>query len=129
MRMHACTYDVNSKRNIYKSDVNTCTVNFAYNDTRRGIKKSVLIREVSLYPKSHYSWMGLCSGHGNSVVIRELSLYPQSLLLLSGIHRSFFAMRHAMRRDLRRTRAMRTREIPFTEEVSDATNFCKVLLI
>ena len=30
-------------------------------------------------------------------------------------------MRHAMRRDLRRTRAMRTREIPFTEEVSDAT--------
>ena len=27
-----------------------------------------------------YSWMELCSGHGNSVVIRELSLYPQSLL-------------------------------------------------
>ena len=43
---------------------------------------------------------------------------------LSGIHRSFFAMRHAMRRDLRCMRAMRTREIPFTEEVSDATKFC-----
>ena len=48
-----------------------------------GHQKSVLIREVSLYPKSHYmyySWMELCSGHGHSVVIRELSLYPQSLL-------------------------------------------------
>ena len=43
---------------------------------------------------------------------------------LSGIHRSFFAMRHAMRRDLRWMRAMRTREIPFTEEVNDATKFC-----
>ena len=56
----------------------TCTVNFAYNDTRRrGIRK------VSLCPKSHYMyyiWMGLCSGHGHSVVIREVSLYPQSLL-------------------------------------------------
>ena len=28
----------------------------------------------------YYSWMGLCSGHGTSVVIRELSLYPKSLL-------------------------------------------------
>ena len=41
-------------------------------------------------------------------------------LALSGIHRSFFAMR----RDLRWMRAMRTREIPFTEEVSDATKSC-----
>ena len=48
--------------------------------TLGGHQKSVLIREVSLYPKSHhmyYSWMGLCSGHGHSVVICELSLYPQ----------------------------------------------------
>ena len=59
------------------------TVNLAYNDTRRGIKK------VSLFAKCPYtrslivciqSGMGLCSGHGNSVVIRELSLYPQSVL-------------------------------------------------
>ena len=33
----------------------------------------------------YYSWMGLCSGHGNSVVIRELSLYPQSLLAKSTV--------------------------------------------
>ena len=55
----------------------TCTVNFAYNDTRWGIRK------VSLFAKSHYMYysrMGLCSGHGNSVVIRELSLDPKSLL-------------------------------------------------
>ena len=49
-------------------------------------------------------------------------------IALSGIHRTFFAMRHvmrhAMRRDLRRTCAMRTREIPFTEEVSDAKTSC-----
>ena len=60
-----------------------CTVNFAYNDTRRGIKK------VSLFAKCRYtrsliimyhSGMGLCAGHGNSVVIHELSLYPKSLL-------------------------------------------------
>ena len=51
--------------------------------TLGGHQKGVLIREVSLYPKSHYmyySGMGLCSGHEKSVVIRELSLYPQSLL-------------------------------------------------
>ena len=28
----------------------------------------------------YYSGMGLCSGHGHSVVIRELSLYPKSLI-------------------------------------------------
>ena len=38
----------------------------------------------------------------------------------SGIRIGFFAIR----RDLRRMRAMRTREIPFTEEVSDATMIC-----
>ena len=64
------------------------TVNFAYNDTRRGIKK------VSLFAKCRYtrslimysSGMGLCSGHGNFVVIRELSLYPQSLLAKLTVH-------------------------------------------
>ena len=48
-----------------------------------GCQKGVLIRKMSLYPKSHYyvlHAMGLCSGHGNSVVIRELSLYQQLLL-------------------------------------------------
>ena len=59
------------------------TVNFAYNDTRRGIKKVSLLAKCR-YNRSliimYYSGMGLCSGHGNSVVIRELSLYPQSLL-------------------------------------------------
>ena len=58
------------------------TVNFAYNDTRRGIKKVSLFAKCR-YTRSliimYYSGMGLCSGHGNSVVIRELSLYPQSL--------------------------------------------------
>ena len=34
------------------------TVNFAYNDSRRpGHQKSVLIREVSFYPKSHYNYV------------------------------------------------------------------------
>ena len=73
-----------------------------------------------------------CSEKANVLDKKKLSLtHFQWLLLaarpfyfLSGIHRSFFAMRHAMRRDLRRTRAMRTREIPFTEEVSDATTSC-----
>ena len=60
------------------------TVNFAYNDNRRGIKKVSLFAKCrytrSLIIIMYYSGMGLCSGHGNSVVIRELSLYPQSLL-------------------------------------------------
>ena len=57
-----------------------------------GHQKSVLIREVSLYPKSHYmyySWMGLCSGHGNAVDIRELSLYPQSLSAKLTVHHKY----------------------------------------
>ena len=57
--------------------VHCMTVNFAYNDTRRGINK------VSLLPKSHwieYSSNGLCSAYGSSVVVREWSFYPQSLL-------------------------------------------------
>ena len=32
------------------------TVNFAHNDTQRGHQKRVLIRLVSLYPKSHYMY-------------------------------------------------------------------------
>ena len=44
--------------------------------------------------------------------------------ILSGIHRRIFAMRWAMQHDLRRKRAMQTREIPFTEEVCDATMLC-----
>ena len=60
-----------------------CTVNFAYNDTRRGVKK------VSLFAKCRYtqsliicSTVGrsVASGHGNPAVIRELFLYPQPLL-------------------------------------------------
>ena len=94
------------------------TVNFAYNDTRRGIKKVSLFAKCrytrsssssSFYyftrgvptgyclftgnPKSHYmyySGMGLCSGHGNSVVIRELSLYPQSLLAKLTVYEYYF---------------------------------------
>ena len=62
---------------MHSHGLESCTINFAYNDTRRGIKKvSLFAKLIILY----YSGMGLCSGHGNSVVIRELSLYPQSLL-------------------------------------------------
>ena len=63
------------------------TINFAYNDTRRGIKK------VSLFAKCRYTRsliiiIILCIKVGRDfalgmdyvVVIRELSLYPQSLL-------------------------------------------------
>ena len=68
--------------NFFLAHASSYTVNFAYNDTQRGIRK------VSLFAKCcdtrslimYYSGMGLCSGHGHSVVIRELSLYPQSLL-------------------------------------------------
>ena len=51
--------------------------------TLGGASESVLIREVSFYPKSHYVLQldgTSAHGHENSVVIRELSLYPQSLL-------------------------------------------------
>ena len=62
---------------------NMNTVNFAYNDTRPGIRKVSLFAKCR-YTRSliimYYSWMGLCSGHGHSVVIRKLPLYPQSLL-------------------------------------------------
>ena len=74
----------NATTKTRKTPSHSRTVNFACNDTRRGIRK------VSLFAKCPYtrslivimchSWMGLCSGHGNSVVIRELSLYPQLLL-------------------------------------------------
>ena len=61
------------------------TVNLAYNHTRqRGIRLKVCLFAKCRYTRSliimYYSWMELCSGHGNSVVIRELSSYPQSLL-------------------------------------------------
>ena len=59
-----------------------------------GHQKSVLIREVSLYPKSHYVliqlegtllWAWKCCRYWrivviSAVVISELSLYPQSSL-------------------------------------------------
>ena len=68
----------------YSAAEHACTVNFAYNDTRRGIKKVSLFAKCrhtrSLIIIMYYSGMGLSSGHGNSVVISELSLYPQSLL-------------------------------------------------
>ena len=56
-----------------------------------------------------------CSGV--AVVGFPVFLFFFGAFLLSEIHRSFFAMRHAMRRDLRWTRAMQLREIPFTEKV------------
>ena len=47
-------------------------VNFAYNDTRRGIRKVSLLVKCR-YTRSlivcNYSSIGLCCGHGNSVVI------------------------------------------------------------
>ena len=67
---------------MYVNTKTRLTVNFVYNDTRRGIKK------VSLFAKCPYTRsLIICitvgrdfgSGHGNAVVIRELSLYPQSL--------------------------------------------------
>ena len=61
------------------------TVNFPYNDTRRGIKKVFLFAKCcynstrSLIICITMGWH-FALGIGNSVVIRELSLYPQSLL-------------------------------------------------
>ena len=71
------------KMNCHSWPTSIHTVNFAYNDTQRGIKKVSLFAKCR-YTRSliimYYRWKGLCSGHGNAVVIRELSLYPQSLL-------------------------------------------------
>ena len=39
-----------------------CTVNLAYNDTRRGIRKVSLLAKCRCMCNS---WMGLCSRHGN----------------------------------------------------------------
>ena len=54
VHVHDCMYMYVYMYFSFVLGIRQSTVNFADNDTRRGIKKSVLIREVSLYPKSHY---------------------------------------------------------------------------
>ena len=83
------------KQSIMHSVSISSTVNFAYNDTQRGIKKVSLCAKCR-YTRSlimYYSWKGLCSGHENAVVIRELSLYPQSLLAKLTVHRIMISMK------------------------------------
>ena len=88
MHTRTCTHAYTCTHTYTCTD--THTVNFAYNDTRRGIRKVSLFAKCR-YTRSpiiimYYSGMGLCSGHGNSVAIRELSLYPQSLLGKLTVH-------------------------------------------